>query len=683
VLFGGIVATGCLVVLVSEGLSLFSALRPDLVRLIWGVWLLVVVVALARRHQAVLALPRAAWRLSLAERVSLAGLLVIVLLTGVTAWFAPPNTSDSMSYHMSRVANWAQNRSVADYATPTVIQLYQPPWAEFAILQLQLIAGTDRFANFVQWASMLGCVGIAAWITRLLGGSVRGQVVAAVFVGALPMGVLQATSTQNDYVEAFWLAAFAASVLLIWNSLPTPDWRQYVLCGACLGLALCTKGTAYFFAAPFGVLLVAIHLRHWRGAPTARLLLLAAVPVVLLNAGQLSRNQALFGSPLGPVGEEGGAGYQVSAFTWNATASNVVRNLGMQLGTPIGPVNDAVFDDISYIHEKLGIWLGSPLTSWPGTTFERPALDVSTHESTAGNALAVLLLATATVLGFSAGVFHRDRRLLAYTLAWGAGFVLFSAVLRWQPWGPRLVLPWLVVGAPIVPLVFSQRPAPRAWLWVVLVLGACLLPLGFQRLQTDSPRQLLARGAVIVAGVGLLISARRAAKRTRARVDLGNWPERGARAASAALCLALVLTALPFVTYNETRPLAGPWSVLSAPRETQYFTVLPGLQQPYEQAAAQLRGSECSDVGLLLGSRDWDYPLWMLLGSSSQAAPMRLGYVGVDNASGRLADPTFAPCAILSTRSSGQPSIVVGQRTYQLSGTVTGADVYLLEPSPG
>jgi hypothetical protein len=41
-----------------------------------------------------------------------------------------------------------------------------------------------------------------------LGANQTGQLIAAVFVATIPMGILQASSTQNDYVLSFWLICF-------------------------------------------------------------------------------------------------------------------------------------------------------------------------------------------------------------------------------------------------------------------------------------------------------------------------------------------------------------------------------------------------------------------------------------------------------------------------------------------
>ncbi len=74
-----------------------------------------------------------------------------------------------MSYHLARVAHWGQNHTVAFYPTHIVRQLYQPPWAEYAMLHLYILAGGDRLANLVQWVAMaVSLVGVSV-IARQLG----------------------------------------------------------------------------------------------------------------------------------------------------------------------------------------------------------------------------------------------------------------------------------------------------------------------------------------------------------------------------------------------------------------------------------------------------------------------------------------------------------------------------------
>ena len=76
--------------------------------------------------------------------------LLILLLVGGTfcvALLSPVQTYDSLSYHLSRVAHWAQNRSVAVYVTGIERQNMMGPFAEYAVLHLYILQGGDRLAG--------------------------------------------------------------------------------------------------------------------------------------------------------------------------------------------------------------------------------------------------------------------------------------------------------------------------------------------------------------------------------------------------------------------------------------------------------------------------------------------------------------------------------------------------------
>ena len=134
----------------------------------------------------------------------LAGICFIMGAVGLIAWIAPPNTVDSMIYHMARVMHWMQDRSVDYYPTHILRQLYLSPWSEFAILNFQVLIGTDRLANFVQWFSMVGSAVGVSLIAKEFGADRRGQIFSAFVSTAIPMGIVQGSSTQNDYTATFW-----------------------------------------------------------------------------------------------------------------------------------------------------------------------------------------------------------------------------------------------------------------------------------------------------------------------------------------------------------------------------------------------------------------------------------------------------------------------------------------------
>src|ERR1700722_14149755 len=180
--FAASIVWGSLVVVLTEGLSPFQALAFAPLIVAWGL-ISCISVGICLRLWPHISLSKEQFvRVSRKEMgvpaLLVIGMSIILLATLVVALSAPPNTWDSMTYHMARVANWVDHRSVRHYPTAIPRQLYLGPWAEFAIAQMQILSGGDRFANCVQYLSMLGSVAGVSLLAKKLGASFHGQVFA-------------------------------------------------------------------------------------------------------------------------------------------------------------------------------------------------------------------------------------------------------------------------------------------------------------------------------------------------------------------------------------------------------------------------------------------------------------------------------------------------------------------------
>ena len=247
-------------------------------------WLIVVVilVVMIRRRSPQPAAPPSLTQPPLAPylKLLLMGMVVIVATVGLIALIAPPNNYDSMTYHMGRVVHWVQNRSVAHYPTHIIRQLYPGPWSGFAITHLQILSGGDRFANLIQWMSMVGNLIGVSLIAQQLGAGIRGQIFATVVCATIPMGILQGSSTQNSYVVALWLVCLAYFVLDAIQTKFANQW-VFVAAGVSLGLAILTKGTAYLYAFPFCLWLVFSGFRRLQWQLWRPLLIFGSTALVL------------------------------------------------------------------------------------------------------------------------------------------------------------------------------------------------------------------------------------------------------------------------------------------------------------------------------------------------------------------------------------------------------------------
>jgi hypothetical protein len=566
-LLPGALSWGALVTLITELLSVPRALSAPGLAVAWSAVCLVVLAGSLRVRRDPPARAEAA--LDRSELLLLGGVCVIVLATAVVAAAAPPNTWDSMTYHMSRVAHWARNGSLAHYPTHITRQLAQPPGSEYLILHSYVLSGGDRWANVGQLLAFVGNVVMAMLIAERLGAGRRGQALAAVACATLPIALLTAASTQNDLLGGFWLLGFAYFVLSRTRAHPGVARARgdAVWMGLALGLAMLTKALTYVLAVPFLLWLVALEFRTlgWRAL---RPLATVALVAVAVDAGHYARNLLVFRSPIGM------AEYRVQneIHTPAALFSNVIRNVSLHLGSQVPALDAAVERAVLALHAAVGMDPQDPRTTWEGTRYAVVARHL--NEDYAGNPLHLLLAMAAAGLAL-----RRPRSALVIGLyaALLVAFLTFCAYLKWQPWHVRLHLP--------------------------LFVAACAL-------------------------IGL---------------SMERWPVLLARTIGAAL----LVSAVPYLLWNETRPLLGERSVLTAPRLQQYFASRPRLQETHARLAAGAARSGCRQIGLLMHANSWEYPLWVLLDARAADGP-RLHHVRVTNPSAGTHEPGVSgpPCAL-------------------------------------
>jgi len=478
---------GSYVTLLTEALSLFRAVAVGPLAIAWGLTTAALAVWLALALKRARTTPQPSAHPNTSARgpldwplLSIVALLGLMLTTlGFIAVTSAPNTVDALTYHLPRVLHWLQNGHVGHYPTSILRQVYLGPWSSYALLQFQALLDGDQLTGIVQWFSLVtGTIGCSL-IARQLGANGMGQVLAATLAGTAPMAVLQGPSSQNDLVVASWMVCAVWLVLSGLDAGASRNRRRFLLgmAGAMLGHAILTKATAYLFGFPFCVwLAVALWRRsRWQGLP---LLALFASLALAPNLPTYLRQALTFGSPLGP-GQEA-ADLPLSAVPYGndvhspgAVASNLLRNLALELGTPWPTATAAVEQGVAALHRVLGLDPNDPRTTWPNMTF-RVFPEGWRNESFAGNPLHLLLLLAA----FGVVAFRCPRSNAgAYALAVTAGFVLFSALLRWNIWMSRLLVPLLVLGTPVVGLVLQS--CWRRWLAMGTALVAIALATPF------------------------------------------------------------------------------------------------------------------------------------------------------------------------------------------------------------
>lgn len=461
----GCVIWGMWLTLITEMLSLFQALNRWTLTAAWSVTLLLILWLIFK-----LPPPRSTFfkpNLPISTFLPLGGIVFIAGITGMIALISPPNNWDSMTYHMVRVMHWIQNETVAHYATHELRQLYLNPWAEFAILHWQLLSGGDTLANWVQWLSMVGSIIGVSLIARRLGASLLGQLLASLAAVTIPIGILQAVTTQNDWVVTFWLVCFVSFVIATRASF---NWILLVGCGGSLALALLTKGTAYLYAAPF-LIWLGLSLLKTFGRQVWRPVLAIALIVFIINGGHYARNLQLFGSPLQPqtLAEYD---YRNQSLTPALAISNAVRNLALHVNVPLPVLTKSTTQAVQTVHDQLAIDLNDPRTTWVGAQFAVKPFLVSEDHS--GNFVHLVLILASFGMVVVRRIQKRAGLEFVYVMLLTVAFLLFSLYLKWQPWHSRLHLPLFVLWTPVIGFILPQKTPWLPNLLALVLIGQSL-----------------------------------------------------------------------------------------------------------------------------------------------------------------------------------------------------------------
>jgi hypothetical protein len=462
------VSCGVLIFLSTEILSLFQAFHFKSLCAVWGL----AVAAAAGLN--VWCRGNSSWDLPDIRSFTLrekALLVFIVLESAVLAALAfglPPATWDGMTYHMSRVAHWVQNQTVAYYPTNIVRQLFVNPFAEYWIAHFQILSKGDYFANGVQWLSMVGSLVGISLIAKELGHGRLGQILSAFLVVTLPMAVIEASSTQNDFVATLWTVITVYYMLKNAHELTL---KNTILCALAGALAFYTKGSTIFILVPFLIWLALDGMRNtrtnpWRAARHLSVIILA----LSLSIGLiLWKNQSAMGSTVFP-GEKSHifALHEIKGMT-----SNLVLHYAMHFRFGILQLDGPVAALVEKIHQAMGT---TTLTS-PANMGGLPLnyVDFPFYEDEIPNLIFSVFFLFALV-GFIRRHEYRGLTGRFFLMTFLCLFI-FNALIKWSPYDCRYHLPFFVLLAPFLAGAlarWSKGLAP-----VLILFGVLTIPFIF------------------------------------------------------------------------------------------------------------------------------------------------------------------------------------------------------------
>lgn len=461
--------------------------------------------------------------LTMTERMLLVIGLVLLGVLLVGAFFTVPYNYDSMTYHLARIGYWIDHGNVNYYLTNIDRQLYSPVLSEYNMLHMMLLSGNDLWLNFHQYVCMLVTAFYFYKVARMLGTDRTFSIFGVFVFVTMPLTITQSLTTQNDLSATMWYVLFL--YYLLWF-VKTPKLSfaketrggllENLICvSACVGFAFLMKVSVCASMIFFMPWVVICCIRRRDKIKDLLLCILAAGGVLLATISEtLVRTYLSCGSF---IADTTSGDIMVATKNVSYIIVNILKNYSLLITQHLWTwINGFIYRIAISVGALLKVEVNNVAIAFHGfdfITYLNTGDDMYSHDRTSSAfaayfaLLAGVLLVTALVICLvrflrakaslrKAGEAAPETSLkepmavsYGFVISAWLGFGFIMALLRWQPWGSRLMYPALAVtvlaGAHILG-VFCTK-IKRKWLVIaplaLLSFILCLKPLEYNMQQ--------------------------------------------------------------------------------------------------------------------------------------------------------------------------------------------------------
>ena len=570
-----ILAFELLLLIITNILSVFAAINSYTIFFSWLLVLFAVMVLYGKKKGSQEKISNRDQRdrslnsLFLHNKLCLIMLLILIILSLILligALFTVPYNYDSMSYHLARIGYWMDHGSVAHYVSNIDRQIYSPVLAEYNLLHMMLLSGSDTFVNLLQYLSMFAAAFFIYQSTRRLGTD-RTFSLFGVFVFMLmPLTISQSITTQNDLFVVVFFAIFVYELIAVvkWDTLilDKEQRKVIILLSLTVAFAYLAKTSVCASMLMFMPWLLIVRLcKKDKFTSLAKSVGMAVLGIGLPISETLVRTYLSSGSFMTDT-----AGGNIMVATKNVSyiLVNILKNYSLLITQHIcRPLNGFVYRIAIHTGQRLGVEVNNEAIAFHGFDFlhhMNMGEDMYSHDKTPSAFAAylaflggILLLVLLFKLFLKRKTIEKDIKKqwslsLGFAISAWLSFGFIMALLRWQPWGTRLMYPALAVT-----VVMSAN-----LLWIFL---------------KDAKKG-------IQGGILLLFMC---------------------------LCVAL---AVPSLTYNMVQ--AENYLKNGCKNRISYYFVYNHRQTSYEVLIERAKAEGVADIGLLISGDGYDYPLWLM-----------------------------------------------------------------------
>lgn len=378
-------------------------------------------------------------------------ILMFMLVLYITIRTVPYNY-DSMTYHLPRIAHWAQNQSIAPYASNIDRQIGSTRIASYICLYLYILAGkTDILVNLVQCFSF-GTNAIMVYaIARKLGIAQKFAVLSSMIFLSTPIAIAEATTTQNDNYASIWLLFFIYLLLDLNNKQKclTGDKRtkkKIFYIAACIALGYLSKPSVCFAMLIFLIwTLVCVIKRRDKLNIIVQFLTIGIITIFVFLIPSVVENIYVFGS-ISP--QNVGMAQLVGTLKPNYLLLNFLKTFTFNFGNSIIP--------------NMKEWMGETLYSIAdafNVILDNVSISENGHEYGFGSypygcdtALQPLLM-TLTILSILWCILRKSKKKLfqkEYCYCAMMSFIVLCIFMRWQSFITRYMIGYFALFCPLI-----------------------------------------------------------------------------------------------------------------------------------------------------------------------------------------------------------------------------------------
>lgn len=371
-----------------------------------------------------------------------------------------PYNWDSMTYHLPRITEWVQNKSIAHYATYDVRRVTSPVLPAFINLQIYLFhRNNDSVFNLLQYTSFVTNAILIYQISKKMKVKREYCWLSMLLFISMPIAFGEALSTQVDHFSTLWLLMFVYLLLDVLRD----DYQlkcdkkvilDVILLSSCIAYGYLAKPSVMFGMVFFAVWLLGVSIR--RKDPIKDIILLIFISVLIIGviiAPEIIRNIITFGSISDPIA---GKRQLIGTINLLYVLVNGLMNYTMNLPNIFLDWRGFLEHCVYWIAYILKVDIRSPLIAEDGVAFYLHEAGRYNHD-TAINPT-VVIVSTIVLIGVIWKLIKREKLKFQYTyiiVSVGA-FLFFCCVVKWEPFVTRYMLSYLALLCPVAGIWLSE-----------------------------------------------------------------------------------------------------------------------------------------------------------------------------------------------------------------------------------